>query len=196
MSDRELGLTLLSIAREAIGGRLGVTTAAAPGCSTPNHSALDRPAATFVTLMQDDALRGCIGTLEPSRPLGIDVHENALAAAFRDPRFEPLAVHEYESMSVEVSLLSASEPVGFVDEAHLIAQLRPGVDGVILECGRRRATFLPQVWEALPDPRDFLAALERKAGLPADFRYEGVNVRRYTVIKWKESEFSATESLR
>ncbi|MEP7181554.1 MAG: AmmeMemoRadiSam system protein A [Betaproteobacteria bacterium] len=181
---RDLGLALVRIARAAIGSRLG-----AGGDAVPGHAALDRPGATFVTLMQDDELRGCIGTLEPVRPLGIDVRENALAAAFRDPRFEPMRADEFEATAVEVSLLSASEPVVFVDEAHLMAQLRPGVDGVILEYGRHRATFLPQVWDALPSPGDFLAALKRKAGLPVDFRDAAMNVRRYAVIKWKESDF-------
>jgi AmmeMemoRadiSam system protein A len=184
MSDRELGLALVRIARAAIGSRLG-----APGDAAPGHAALARPGATFVTLTQGGDLRGCIGTLEAARPLGIDVRENALAAAFRDPRFEPLRVDEFETTSVEVSLLSASEPVAFVDEAHLTAQLRPGVDGVILEYGRHRATFLPQVWDALPSPGDFLAALKRKAGLPVNFRDPAMNVRRYAVIKWKESDF-------
>ncbi len=189
MSDRDLGMTLLRIARVAIGARLGV----ARGTAADDHAALGRPGATFVTLMQDDELRGCIGTLERRRPLGIDVHENALAAAFRDPRFAPLSASEFDSMAVEVSLLSPSEAVRFVDEAHLAAQLRPGVDGVILEYRSRRATFLPQVWDTLAEPRDFLVALKRKAGLPADFWDAAVNVRRYAVIKWKERDFLSLE---
>lgn len=192
MSERVLGMTLLRIARAAIGTRLGVSGGTAPD----GHAALDRPGATFVTLMKDDELRGCIGTLEPGRPLRIDVRENALAAAFLDPRFAPLSISEFDATAVEVSLLSSSEPVRFVDETHLAAQLRPGVDGVILEYGRRRATFLPQVWETLADPRDFLGALKRKAGLPADFWDAAVNVRRYAVIKWKERDFLTVEMLR
>ena len=192
MNERDLGMTLLRIARGAIGARLGV-----PGGTAPvDNDALGRPGATFVTLTQDDELRGCIGTLEPCRPLGIDVRENSLAAAFRDPRFPPLSAGEFGRTAFEVSLLSPSEAVRFVDAAQLAAQLRPGVDGVILEYGSRRATFLPQVWDTLTEPRDFLVALKRKAGLPDDFWDAAVNVRRYAVIKWKERDFLSLETLR
>lgn len=191
MADRELGRTLLAIARGAIGARLGVNAA-----SAPRHEALAQPAATFVTLKQNDELRGCIGSLEALRPLGVDVRENALAAAFRDPRFPPLAATEFETTSVEVSLLSASEPVVVVDEEDLIARLRPGVDGLIIAWGHRRATFLPQVWESLGEPRQFLGALKRKAGLPVDFWSAELKVARYGVTKWAESEFLLSEANR
>jgi len=187
MNDRALGHSLVRIARTAIAARLGVGAGDEPD---PVHPALTRPAATFVTLMQYEELRGCIGSLEPSRPLAVDVRENAIAAAFRDPRFAPLAVRELAATAVEVSLLGPSEPIHFADETHLLAQLAPGIDGVILEFGGRRATFLPQVWEALAEPREFLAALKRKAGLPVDFWHSGVNVRRYSVTKWKEGELT------
>jgi AmmeMemoRadiSam system protein A len=191
MSDRELGHALLRHARAAIAARLGTS---AP--STPGHDALARHGATFVTLMRNGQLRGCIGTLEAFRELAIDVRENAVAAAFRDPRFLPLQRAEFETTSVEVSLLGPSEPVPVADEDDLLARLRPGVDGVILEHGGRRATFLPQVWESLADPREFVAALKRKAGLPADFWSSRLNVRRYEVLKWKESEFRESEEAR
>lgn len=191
MSDRQLGLALLRHARAAIAERLG-----AAAMAVPTHEALARPGATFVTLMRDDALRGCIGSLESYRPLGTDVRENAVGAAFRDPRFPPLQVAELGSTSVEVSLLGPAEPMAVADEAELLARLRPGVDGVILEFEGRRATFLPQVWEALPDRRNFLAALKRKAGWPADFWSPRLNVHRYQVIKWKEAEFPAEETSR
>ena len=184
MTDVDLGHALLTIARCAIGAELGFRPIAAA-----SHGALTQPAATFVTLKLADDLRGCIGSLKPLRPLGVDVRENAIAAAFRDPRFPPLAVDEYEAVSVEVSLLSADERLRVRDEADLLARLRPNVDGVVLEYGHHRATFLPQVWESLPEPRDFLAALKRKAGLPADFWSPQMNVARYGVIKWTESEF-------
>jgi AmmeMemoRadiSam system protein A len=183
MPDPELGRTLLAIARGAIGTELGL-----PVEREHAHHALARPAATFVTLTQYGGLRGCIGTLEAYRPLGADVRANAVAAAFRDPRFAPLAVDEFETISVEVSVLSRSEPIRVVDEAALHRELRPGVDGVIVEYGRHRATFLPQVWEALPAPREFLAELKRKAGLSADFWSASMNVSRYTVTKYKEGE--------
>ena len=188
MNERDLGRALLTIARSAIGAQLGL---AATG--EARHAALAQPGATFVTLKQTGALRGCIGSLQPVRPLGIDVRENALAAAFRDPRFPPLAAVEYEATSVEVSLLSADERIHVRDEDELVARLRPSVDGLIFEYGRHRATFLPQVWETLADPRDFLAALKRKAGLPGDFWSPQVNVSRYQVTKWAEAEFLLTE---
>ena len=191
MDERELGRALLTIARSAIAEELGLST-----IGQAPHEALRQPAATFVTLKRSGELRGCIGSLKPIRPLGVDVRENAIAAAFRDPRFPPLAAVEFEATSVEVSLLSADERVDAVDEDDLVARLRPGFDGVILEYGRHRATFLPQVWEALADPREFLAALKRKAGLPADFWSPHVNVSRYGVTKWSESEFLMSEEMR
>jgi len=185
MAPPELGLALLRRARYAIASELGV--AAAPGGEHPSFA---EPGATFVTLMQDGELRGCIGSLEPRRRLGIDVHENAIAAAFRDPRFAPLARSELAITAVEVSLIGPVEALAVGSEDELFALLRPGRDGLILSHGGRRATFLPQVWEALPDPRDFLAALKRKAGWPADFWTAAMNVERYSVLKWKESDFA------
>ena len=190
MSERALGRALLTIARSAIGAELGFRPLA-----EASHAALTLPAATFVTLKHSVELRGCIGSLKPRRPLGVDVRENALAAAFRDPRFPPLAVVEFEATSVEVSLLSADERLEVHGEAELVARLRRGVDGVILEYGSHRATFLPQVWETLPEPRGFLTALKRKAGLPDDFWSPRVNVSRYQVTQWTESEFPESESL-
>ena len=117
------------------------------------------------TLTQDGRLRGCIGSLEAQRPLGEDVRHNARAAALSDPRFPPLTRAEVAGTRIEVSLLSTPKPLAFADHADLIAQLRPGEDGLILECGGARGTFLPQVWESLPDPEQFVAELKRKAGL-------------------------------
>jgi hypothetical protein len=184
MTDPDLGRALLTIARSAIGAELGLRSIA-----NASHAALAQPAATFVTLKLADELRGCIGSLKPMRPLGVDVRANAIAAAFRDPRFPPLAVVEYEAVSVEVSLLSADERLDVRDEDDLLARLRPDIDGLVIEYGPHRATFLPQVWESLPEPRGFLAALKRKAGLPGDFWSPHMNVARYGVIKWTESEF-------
>jgi AmmeMemoRadiSam system protein A len=191
MDEPDLGHTLLAIARRTIGAQLGLATA-----SEPRHAALGQPAATFVTLKQSGELRGCIGSLKPIRPLGVDVRENAIAAAFRDPRFPPLSVREYVVTSVEVSLLSADERIDVATEADLIAQLRPGIDGLVLQHGVQRATFLPQVWETLPEPREFVAALKRKAGLPVDFWSPRMTVSRYGVTKWAESEFAASEEER
>jgi AmmeMemoRadiSam system protein A len=185
MAGRDLGRALLTIARSAIAEELGF-----PPAATPSHAALAQPAATFVTLKRAGELRGCIGTLKARRPLHADVRANALAAAFRDPRFPPLAAAEFAATSVEVSLLSADEPVVVSGEEDLVARLRPGIDGVILEYGQHRATFLPQVWDALPEPRRFLAALKQKAGLPQDFWSTQMNISRYGVTKWEEIEFA------
>lgn len=122
--------------------------------------------AAFVTLHKGDDLRGCIGTPLACRPLAVDVAHNAYAAAFADPRFPPLAAWEWPLVELSISLLSAPEPMQFEDEADLLRQLRPGVDGLIIEAGEHRALFLPAVWDELPDPRDFLGHLKAKAGLP------------------------------
>jgi len=191
MDERDLGRVLLTIARSAIGTQLGFSSPA-----QTNHIALARPGATFVTLKSSGELRGCIGSLKPVRPLGVDVHQNALAAAFRDPRFPPLAAVEFEATSIEVSLLSTDERLAVRDEEDLVARLRPGVDGLILEYGSHRATFLPQVWEVIAEPGDFLAALKRKAGLPEDFWSPQVSVSRYAVTKWAEAEVLLKEEER
>ena len=181
MPRTELGEALIALARGAIAERFGLD-----GSAAATHEALDRPGATFVTLTQQGRLRGCIGSLEAHRPLAQDVRENALAAAFRDPRFTPLAVEEFEFTSVEVSLLTPALPLAFRDEADFMAQLRPGVDGIVFQYGRHRSTFLPQVWESLPDSVQFMQQLKRKAGLPPNFWHEEVSISRYEVTKWKE----------
>ena len=186
VADRELGVALIALARNAIGARFGVAASAVAPEPT-----LERPGATFVTLVQGGELRGCVGSLDAVRALSADVSANAIAAAFRDPRFSPLAAHEFPSTSVEVSLLSPPQALAVADEADLTRQLRPGIDGIVLRYEHRRATFLPQVWETLPEPREFVAALKKKAGLREDFWAAGVNVARYTVIKWKEQELTA-----
>lgn len=181
MPDDVLGPALLVRARNAIAAAFGVAPA-----PEPDHPALAAPGATFVTLTQDGELRGCIGSLEARRPLDVDVRENARAAAFRDPRFPPLARDELERTRVEVSLLAPPLPLEFADEADALRQLRPGVDGAIFECRGRRGTFLPQVWESLPEPRLFFAHLKQKAGFAADFWSPDVRLYRYEVQKWKE----------
>ncbi|HEX6268350.1 MAG TPA: AmmeMemoRadiSam system protein B [Burkholderiales bacterium] len=145
---------------------------------------LRQAGATFVTLKKNRELRGCIGSLQAARPLAEDVAHNALGAAFRDPRFPALAAHEWPHCSVEVSLLSAPKPLRFAGEDDLLAQIRPGEDGLILEAQGRRGTFLPQVWESIPDTRAFLDELVRKAGLPADTRLERCKLFRYRVVKF------------
>ena len=179
--DAEKGASLLKLARDEIASKLGQ-----PAAAPVKAAWLQEPGASFVTLTRQGELRGCIGTLEAHRPLGVDVRENAVAAAFRDPRFMPLTRDEFAAIRVEVSLLSASEPLTAAHEADALAALRPHVDGVVFEYRHFRSTFLPQVWEQLSDPAAFLAQLKRKAGLPADFWAEEVRLSRYTVSKWKE----------
>lgn len=178
-----LGRALLVRARNAIAGEFGV----AP-LPEPDDPALGQPGAVFVTLTQDGELRGCIGSLEAHRSLLEDVKKNARSAAFLDPRFSPLSLRELHQVKVEVSLLTPPVPMRFGSEDDLLSQLNPREDGVILRHGGHRATFLPQVWESLPEPASFLRHLKQKAGLPADFWAADITVSRYGVQKWSESD--------
>lgn len=136
--------------------------------------------ASFVTLEKEGRLRGCIGSLEAWRPLAVDVAENAYAAAFRDPRFPPVQAGEVDEIEIHLSLLTPAVAMTFSSEADLLAQLQPGVDGLILQEGSSRGTFLPSVWAELPSPQLFLTHLKRKAGLSADYWSPTVRVMRYT----------------
>ena len=162
---------LLKTARQAIEAGLA---RGQPDPSLDSPSAFLRaPGAAFVTLTRHGALRGCIGSLEPTRPLIEDVARNAYAAAFRDPRFAPMTLEEWPQTRISLSILGPHQALPPGDRAQLLAQLRPGVDGLVLESGDgRRATFLPSVWAQLPEPADFLDHLLVKAGLPmsADIR--------------------------
>jgi len=142
--------------------------------------ALRRPRACFVTLDINGQLRGCIGRLKADLPLIESVAQNAYAAAFSDPRFEPLTEIESRELGVHISVLSAPSPMAFKDESDLLSQLRPGVDGLVFESGRCRGTFLPAVWQTLPEPKRFLAQLKVKAGLAPDAWPDDVRVSRYT----------------
>ena len=137
--------------------------------------------ASFVTLKIDGELRGCIGTLQAYQALGQDVAEHAFAAAFQDPRFPPLRAEEYPALDIHISVLQAPEPIPCHTEAELLEQLQPGKDGLILEDGPRRATFLPSVWESLPDKHDFVQQLKLKAGIPLDHWSPGMRCMRYGV---------------
>ncbi len=179
-----LGAALLARARNAIASRLGL-----PLDPEPPHPALQRPGATFVTLYREGRLRGCIGRLEAGEDtLETDVRRNARRAAFEDPRFAPLTVAEWTGLTVEVSVLDAPEALEFASEAEALAQLRPGVDGVILTWRRRQATFLPQVWAQLPETRAFMVALKRKAGLADEFWAPDVQLARYRVQSFTEAQ--------
>ncbi len=137
--------------------------------------------ASFVTLRIGDKLRGCTGTLEAVRPLVVDVAENAFASAFRDPRFAPLGHEEFTTLDLHISILDSPERLAVDSEEELLRALRPGRDGLILEEGVRRATFLPAVWEQLPAPRDFVWHLKQKAGLTADYWSPSLRLFRYAV---------------
>lgn len=138
------------------------------------------PGASFVTLHSGGQLRGCIGSLEAFRPLVSDVAENACAAAFRDPRFVAVTQAELAGLTLDISVLSARQPLIFASQQDLLQQIRPGIDGLILEENGRRGTFLPTVWESLPDPRQFLQHLKLKAGLPPHYWSDAIRVWRYT----------------
>lgn len=178
------GRTLLDIAKNSIEAALGVS-ALRP---LPDEPWLRPARATFCTLTQNGKLRGCIGSLQAHRPLGEDLRHNARAAALADPRFPALTREELPATRIEVSLLSTPKPLAFADHADLIAQLRPGEDGLILECGEAQGTFLPQVWDNLPDPERFVAELKRKAGLSPDVRTAKCRIERYRVLKWREED--------
>lgn len=186
-SDRR-GAILIAIARDELVRSLG-RGQEAPQDIDPwrDEPWLFEPGAVFVTLKRDGMLRGCVGSLHSDRPLIEDVHHNVVAAAARDPRFPPLEPRELDAVKIEISLLTEPEPMCFADEADALAQLEPGVDGVVLRWGTKRATFLPQVWESLPAPEAFLAQLKRKAGLAPDFWDDEVRLERYRVRKWRES---------
>ena len=181
MNDSQRGLTLLRLARAAIARELGFDSH-----ELPRSDWLQEAGATFVTLNLHGRLRGCIGSLEAHRPLLDDVRHNAVAAAFQDPRFPPLSKEEFAEVQIEVSLLSPPAPIIFKSEVDALAQLHPGQDGVILEYGRSRATYLPQVWAQLPEPADFVRHLKEKAGLPADFWSDDIRLSRYSVRKYSE----------
>jgi AmmeMemoRadiSam system protein A len=176
----ERGAVLLSIAREAI-----IDPDGPRGDFARGHEWLRAPAASFVTLRDAGELRGCIGSIDARRPLGEDVARNAHAAAYRDPRFPPLQPRERETVAVEVSVLTPRVPIAAASEDQALASLRPGEDGVYLQFREASATFLPQVWESLSDPLDFLAELRRKAGLPVRFWHPDIRLSRYTVEKYR-----------
>ncbi|NOQ89456.1 MAG: AmmeMemoRadiSam system protein A [Gammaproteobacteria bacterium] len=178
------GRILLAIARFAIAKTLGQ-----PCEANEDVSWLQDEAACFVTLMQRDNLRGCIGTLNAHRALLDDVKHNAHAAAFQDTRFRPLTSEELDITDIEISLLSPMQSLNFSSEQEALTQLRPGIDGVVFEFNHYRSTFLPQVWEQLPETKDFIAHLKNKAGLATDFWSDEIKLSNYTVEKWKERDF-------
>lgn len=172
-------IELLALARASIEAALPLGEIA-PYPGNPIDLELNRPGASFVTLRIGEDLRGCCGTIEATRPLPADVWNNAWASAFADPRFPALTSEEWAGAGIEISVLSEPEPCDVRSELELLDVLRPGIDGVILQAGARRSTFLPAVWEQLPDPRQFIRHLKLKAGWPADFWPPDMRVWLYT----------------
>jgi hypothetical protein len=171
--------TLLDVARASI--QHGLRHRQALEVNPGDYPKSLRPLrATFVTLEKGGQLRGCIGALTAYQPLVQDVAAHAYAAAFEDPRFPELRMEEFSALEVHISVLSPPEPLHFGSEDELLAQLRPGEDGLILHFRHHRGTFLPSVWEHLADPYVFLAQLKQKAGLPLDFWSPELQVERYT----------------
>lgn len=168
------GATLLDLARGAIAERLG-----GPLLPRRDDSWLQERRAVFVTLHEHGELRGCVGQLEPRFPLEEAVREAARSAAFHDGRFPPVRADELPALEVEISVLSSLEPLEVTSEEELLAKLRPGVDGVVLSKGPRVGVFIPEMWKQLPEPREFLSYLKRKAGLPERW-LPGTRVERFT----------------
>jgi len=169
---------LLTIARGSMTHAVRTGMQITPDTSSLNP-ALRAIRASFVTLHRHGALRGCTGSLEAVQPLALDVARTACSSALSDPRFYPVTAVELDDIDIEISVLSPLTAMSVRDEADLLDQLIPEVDGLVLTAGPRRATFLPKVWEQLPSPKAFVTALKRKAGLPDDFWSEAMAVYRY-----------------
>jgi AmmeMemoRadiSam system protein A len=184
--DRAQRRTLLDVATIAVHDALATGRAVVPD-ATVYEPPLREPRATFVTLERGDDLLGCIGTLEPVRPLVTDVAHNALAAAFADPRLPAVTPNDYAAMSVKVSVLSRPEPLSVWSYPDVVASVRPGVDGLLLEAGRHRSTLLPSVWPKVRDVHEFLDVLWRKAGLSPPLWPAGTTVSRYTTEEFGDA---------
>ncbi|MCG5529831.1 AmmeMemoRadiSam system protein A [Halorhodospira halochloris] len=180
----EQGKLLAKLARQAIAYRLETGKDLPPASKLPEP--LSKPGAAFVSLHKGEDLRGCIGSLLAKKPLVETTMEAAVDAALNDPRFEPVSREELDILTVKTSVLSDAEPIQAANDQELIEQLRPGEDGLILHDGKRRATFLPAVWENLPDPYEFLANLKAKAGLMPDHWSPTLHFARYTSITFSD----------
>jgi AmmeMemoRadiSam system protein A len=177
--------TLLQLARASIqhGLQKGKPL---PVDSKDYDSELQQPLACFVTLNEAQQLRGCIGHLSAIQPLVLDVAENAYSAAFSDPRFPSLQPSELDQLEIEISVLSQPQAMQVTSESDLLEQMRPQIDGLILEDGVYRGTFLPTVWESLPDKQDFLRHLKMKAGMRPDYWSDNIRVSRYTTESFSD----------
>lgn len=182
--DRELRGILLTLARDAITEALGRRRAMAT--TAERHPRLRERHAAFVTLKAAGQLRGCIGTLEAHSPLAEVVSDCAVGAALRDPRFPAVTAVELDAITISISVLAAPQALPVVDRDDLLMQLRPGSDGLVVHAGHRQATFLPQVWEQLPDPVSFVDQLLQKAGLPDGHWPAGMRFQRYQSVSFSE----------
>ncbi len=185
MSSTDLNINekniLMDIARQSIHHGLVKGKSLAVNISDYSKN-LQQKTATFVTLNINQQLRGCIGTLDAYQPLVKDVAEHAFAAAFKDPRFSPLSQHEESLLDIHISILTPATPLLFTSENDLLQKIQPGIDGLILEHGYNKGTFLPSVWESLPQAKDFLQHLKMKAGLPGNFWSDDIKISRYKTI--------------
>ena len=186
MLNQEDKSTLLKVTKDSIA--YGLTQHQALPVKTTEYSkTLQQQGAAFVTLNLHNNLRGCIGTLEAYRPLIEDISENAYAAAFRDPRFEALSDSEFKDLDYHISVVKPAVDFPVLSEEDLLKQLRPTQDGLILEEGGHRATFLPAVWQSLPQAKDFLTHLKLKAGLPKNYWSDSLKFKRYEVEEFSDT---------
>ena len=174
---------LLDLARASIHEALAAGSRIALR-NVPPSARLSADGASFVTLTSDGALRGCCGSVVATRPLAEDVWRNAQRTAFDDPRFPALVENEIEDCALAVSVLGPLEPVHVTTQDALIAELRPGVDGLLLRHQDRQATFLPKVWEKIPEPARFVSQLKQKMGLPGTFWAQSMIVYRYETVEF------------
>ena len=177
--------TLLTVARDSIEHGLDANQPLKVISAEYSHS-LQENGAAFVTLTIKQQLRGCIGSLQAYQPLVKDVAEHAFDAAFKDPRFSPLSIAEFDAVHIHIEVLNPSQPIHFNSEQDLLNQLQPGVDGLILSENFHKGTFLPTVWESLPVPEDFLAHLKQKAGLPKNYWSDSIKIERYSTEGFSE----------
>lgn len=195
-NDRKLSLeereALLDVAQSSI--QFGLSKGRPLAVDPDNFPhALRKPRASFVTLRINTELRGCIGSVKVRRPVVVDVAHNAFHAAFQDPRFPPLRAAEFPMLTIHVSVLSPMQRLAITSEEDLLEQVRPGTDGLELECGRYRGLLLPSVWENLPEKKQFVRALKMKAGLPPTFWSQQLNVHRFTTESFSRNVVTLPE---
>ncbi len=190
MLNHQLRQLLLKLARDAIA--YGLQTGRTLSVNLRDYPPeLTERKASFVTLDKNGNLRGCIGSLEATRPLVEDIAENSRAAAFSDPRFPLVSESELPEIKIHLSILTSPQEIQFSSEADLISQLRPNIDGLILEDRGHRGTFLPSVWESLTEPDQFLKQLKLKAGLPGDYWSDSLRLYRYKTEMFGEEGITA-----